>query len=1027
MKFHALIFAAACLGAGVPLRAQTPEYVTGFVRGGANPAESIPAIAADGTVYFTTRVGGRGGAGGAIGDGTLMRITPGGVRETLIHFDTSEGPHGLNLRNPSTGVLFGPGGDDGVYGVCHGGAIGPVVPDVNGNANGGGSGLGGIFRYDRGTGLATRITHLPENSTVGPTHLMLASDGSFYGMSESGGSATFGDVFRLSPVTAGNYEGSYTYTQLAAFTGRNATVSATEGSSPEGRLTERTDGGVKYLYGVLGLSNLPGTTTSVGRVFRFAIPPLSATSVTLLHVGHFTADFQDPAAGLTLAPDGTLYGTTNTNTGSRWGALYKVDATPAIQLIRYFDNGSLPNTPMGPMLWGADGHLYGAARNPGTGSIFRMNPSTGVYSSLVTFTGRIGATSGENAYGVGQRADGSLICLTAGGGKHDRLADTGGVVVRLSGTGAGPWTYQGLVELGERVPDFSPSDPRGGLVPLNGLLCGTSYRGGLVDWDAPNSGGAGTIYSYNPATGAVLTLHRFADTAITGNGGWYPECTPLVRSDGFLYGTTTIGTATSTSPAGGGTIWRYRPANGATPALFETLASFSGGTAATATAAAGDAPRGQLLDGGDGYLYGTTRLGGAGDFGTVFRLNLSTNAVQTLVHFTGRGGAAPGSEPLCGLTAVRNASGVATVLYGVTSSGNVLPTGSESGVLFSITPSGTYTHIYSFNTLTNASASGYTPHGALVRHSNGFLYGTTTAGGLYGGGTLFGFDPAGGTLGAVFHFNGNASSGRNAEGTLTEGPDGALYGTTRRNFISSTNQNGTLYRFATDTGTYTLLGAFQGIRYPEDNVSVLAGSAPGTAPLVLYNGDLYGTTPQLSDGLGGIYRIRFPSNSPVYDAWRATHFGANWASNPTLSGDNADPDKDGISNLLEYMTDSMPTTGSTPPLTLSRTGRTSANGTSFPGIAFSYWRRDNPDPGQQLTLQYSDNLLGWTDVPLTGDSSNVNTPSFNHQLSIIGGIIDPEEGPIEFPECVGNACRYLGFFDFALSPQHRYFRLKAIR
>ena len=61
-------------------------------------------------------------------------------------------------------------------------------------------------------------------------------------------------------------------------------------------------------------------------------------------------------------------------------------------------------------------------------------------------------------------------------------------------------------------------------------------------------------------------------------------------------------------------------------------------------------------------------------------MNLSTNTVQTLAQFTGRGGATPGSEPLCGLTAVRNASGLVTMLYGVTSSGNQLPTGSESGL-----------------------------------------------------------------------------------------------------------------------------------------------------------------------------------------------------------------------------------------------------------------------------------------------------------------------------------------------------------
>ncbi|MES2596247.1 MAG: Calx-beta domain-containing protein [Verrucomicrobiota bacterium] len=44
--------------------------------------------------------------------------------------------------------------------------------------------------------------------------------------------------------------------------------------------------------------------------------------------------------------------------------------------------------------------------------------------------------------------------------------------------------------------------------------------------------------------------------------------------------------------------------------------------------------------------------------------------------------------------------------------------------------------------------------------------------------------------------------------------------------------------------------------------------------------------------------VIFTTTSPIYD-WRVAEFGVN-ASNPAIAGDNADPERDGIINLLEY-------------------------------------------------------------------------------------------------------------------------------
>src|SRR5207248_1982004 len=60
----------------------------------------------------------------------------------------------------------------------------------------------------------------------------------------------------------------------------------------------------------------------------------------------------------------------------------------------------------------------------------------------------------------------------------------------------------------------------------------------------------------------------------------------------------------------------------------------------------GDSPACTLVQGNDGYLYGTTVLGGSGTWGTIFKI--STNGVlTTLYSFTDN---SDGAEPEAGLT-----------------------------------------------------------------------------------------------------------------------------------------------------------------------------------------------------------------------------------------------------------------------------------------------------------------------------------------------------------------------------------------
>jgi uncharacterized repeat protein (TIGR03803 family) len=149
--------------------------------------------------------------------------------------------------------------------------------------------------------------------------------------------------------------------------------------------------------------------------------------------------------------------------------------------------------------------------------------------------------------------------------------------------------------------------------------------------------------------------------------------------------------------------------------------------------------------------------------------------------------------------------------------------------------------MFSFN-----GTNGGNPSAALLRGSDGKLYGTTQSGGV-------GFQNAAGTgYGTVFRLDTNGllstlvyfaqTNGESPRGPLTEFSKGTYYGTTER--CSIAGAGGSVFRISAD-GTFTNLAVFSGY----DGLYPAAGLVRGT------DNALYGTTANGGNSLGNVFRI----------------------------------------------------------------------------------------------------------------------------------------------------------------------------
>ncbi len=244
----------------------------------------------------------------------------------------------------------------------------------------------------------------------------------------------------------------------------------------------------------------------------------------------------------------------------------------------------------------------------------------------------------------------------------------------------------------------------------------------------------------------------------------------------------------------------------------------------------------------------------------LFTLALFTTAAQaqtfTILHnFTGGTG---GDSPFAGLSMDRAGNLYGTTAYGGRQ-GGACTQYSTCGTVFEMKRKGSgwifYT-LYEFS-----GPDGQTPEARVIIGPDGNLYGTTTAGGETGGGTVFRLQPPPSFCKAftcpwtetVLHsFKGGSDGANPTYGDLAFDQAGNIYGTTPN---GGDNQSGTVFELSPSgsTWTETVIHAFNGSDGYEPYAGVIFDNA----------GNLYGTT---SGGEGG--------NG---NAFEMTHSASGWS------------------------------------------------------------------------------------------------------------------------------------------------------
>src|SRR5579884_1754450 len=644
----------------------------------------------------------------------------------------------------------------------------------------------------------------------------------------------------------------------------------------------------------------PTARALVGALTLLCLPLAGAhASVTILK--NFSNSYLTGAypVGQLAVNSGTFYGMTQYGLNGD-GDIFKMTTTGAVTILHEFAGGAYDGSiPTSGLLY-AGGYFYGTAVYGGTanaGTLFRIAPNGAGFTVLHSFTGynsgNPAASDGANPYGgLLLASDGNLYGTTVNGGS----SQYDGTIYMYNPSSGSYSVIHSFNHTTDTVYD-----------PYTGLAEGTN--GALYGTTNAASGYYGGLYKLNKNGSGYAFVHGFTSSDVAG---YYPQSDLITASDGNIYGLCDDGGA-----YGAGTVFKLVTSTGSVTPLW----AFDGYTGALpGDYGAGYTEQVRLLQGSDHNLYGVTQYGGYYGWGTAFKLTLAgacsvltnfnynntfgtanplvqngtsfyatsfyggifanpssfngdgaavsisaTGAIKVLQTFYQRdaynpfaglvqvgsyfyGEAYYGGEYGSGYLYKTDSAGhltvlhqmndysyflegdgpaggllaIGTSLYGMTSGGGKY----GGGTLFKSTTTGKITLLHQFS----SSREGYDPFSALTKGAgtDANLYGTLARGGSLGYGSVFSTNTSGSTFKVLHYFGG--PDGINPE--CTPVPDGAgnLWGTC---YSGGANNDGTIWKVSTNGSTFTKVYDFDTIH----------GENPYyNGHLYLINGILYGTT-----------------------------------------------------------------------------------------------------------------------------------------------------------------------------------------
>ena len=571
---------------------------------------------------------------------------------------------------------------------------------------------------------------------------LLYYDGKLWGTTHNGGASEIGSIFSLDLISF-KYEQHFEFSDFQALKyGRYPGSLIQLGD----QLWGVTSSGGEYMKGTIFRYHLDGTGFEKVHDFQVGEQPAPGLTYdgerlwgvtklggdnglgTLFSISENGDEFEiihhfDPvdggnAEGELTNVDGVIYGSTMLGGVHDLGTIFTVDPIAGFSKIYDFSEASGGN-PVNKLIW-ADTVFVGmttSGLNEDLGGLFAFNPELETLRVLEEFDVlddfRSGLTLVGNdlwgtTYQEGEHAQGSIFTYTLETninktvfefGNHigdntalsqlvlynDRLwgtvmlggANGFGVIYSITTTGEDFQMHHHFV-----INEGNP------LYRLTRV--GSEIWGVLI-----GAGQYGAIYSFDMDS-EIFTIEH----SLTQEDGNSPS-SGLTESEGYLWGVTDVGGEHNL-----GVVYKLDPDN---PTDLTVVHEFSGSD--------GQYPYGTMTEY-EGKLYGTTRLGGDFNSGTLFSIDLVTGQMTIEYHFMAEESADANGR----MTVYRGRLWGSSHRGGLHGAGSIFAFDTESGNLEVI-------HEFS-------AVDGAAPSGGLVE-LNGNLYGTTYVDGEYYSGVFF--------------------------------------------------------------------------------------------------------------------------------------------------------------------------------------------------------------------------------------------------------------------------------------------------